>query len=99
MIRRAWLVCCLLMAGAVGSTAYAQETKTATPAKSLPPGFERVAGGADTEKVDANKMVVGAYAAFFLLFFGYIVFVARSQAGIAKEMNELAERIRRAEKK
>jgi CcmD family protein len=95
MIKRLIFICSFVC---LAATASAQDTKTATPAK-LPAGFERVAGGVDTDQVDANKMVVGAYAAFFLLFFGYIVYVARTQAGIAKEMTELSERIRRAEKK
>jgi len=43
--------------------------------------------------------VVGAYAAFFVGIFGYVVFVARKQAELAREMAELADRIKRAEKK
>jgi CcmD family protein len=69
------------------------------PDKKLPPGFERVAGAPEQDKVDANPLVVTAYAAFFVFMFGYVVYVARNQAAIAKEMADLAERIRRAEKK
>src|SRR5688500_11708598 len=72
---------------------------TATKANTVPEGFQRVAGAPETEKVDANKLVVGAYVIFFVCMFGYVVYVARSQSAIAKEMAELAERIRRAEKR
>jgi hypothetical protein len=99
MIRRL-IFSLLLMFAAV--PAFAQ-TGTSTPAqaaqKQLPPGFERVAGAPETEKVDANQLVIIAYIAFFVCMFGYVVFVARSQAAMAKEMAELDERIRRAEKK
>ena len=96
MIKRLVLIALLMFAAPV---VFAQQTKTATPAKTLPPGFEPVAGAPDTQKVDANNLVVGAYVAFFVCMFGYVVFIARSQAAIAKEMAELDERIRRAEKK
>jgi hypothetical protein len=80
--------------------AFAQTgTTTASKPREVPAGFERVAGAPPTEQVDANKLVIIAYIAFFVCMFGYIVFVARSQATIAKEMGELSERIRRAEKK
>jgi CcmD family protein len=72
---------------------------TATPSAKPPPGFEPVAGAPDTQKIDANPLVVGAYAAFFVGMFGYVVYVARKQSEIAKEMSELADRIKRAEKK
>ena len=64
----------------------------------MPPGFERVAGAPETEKLDPSPLVVGAYGAIFACMLGYVVFIARSQAALAKEMAELAERIRRAEK-
>lgn len=66
--------------------------------KKPPPGFERVAGAPESEKVDPNGLVIGAYAAFFVGMFGYIVHVARKQTEMAKEMAELAERINRADK-
>ena len=75
------------------------QSGTATPAAKPPPGFEPVAGAPDTQKVDPNPLVVGAYAAFFIGMFGYIIFVARKQSELAKEMSELSERIKRAEKK
>lgn len=62
-------------------------------------GFQPVAGAPDTEKVDANKLVIAAYAAFFFGMFGYIVYVARRQSDMAKEMNALAEQIARIEGK
>jgi CcmD family protein len=78
-------------------TAFAQTDSTTTAEP--PPGFSRVKGAPDTEKVDASKLVVGAYAAFFLGMFLYVVHVARRQAEMAKEMKEIADRIRRADEK
>ena len=78
------------------------ETANATvapPPKPLPPGFERVAGAPETEKLDPSPLVTGAYAMFFVFMFGYVVYVARSQTAIAKEMAELSERIKKMEKK
>jgi hypothetical protein len=103
MIKRLLLIAFLMFAcvapAAFAPAAFAQ-TQTATPAaKPLPPGFERVAGAPETDKVDANKLVIIAYIVFFVAMFGYIVYIARGQAAIAKEMAELNERIRRAEKK
>ncbi len=72
---------------------------SAPPAKPIPPGFERVAGAPDTEKIDASPLVVGAYAAFFVGLFGYLVWVARQQSAIARELVALAERLRRAERR
>lgn len=70
----------------------------APPPPAPPPGFERVAGAPDTEKVDANKLVVAAYAVFFGGMFGYLIYIARKQAEMAKEMAELASRIDRGKK-
>ncbi len=84
------------------ASAFAQSgtaSAAAMPAKKPPPGFEQVAGGADTNKVDPNPLVVGAYCTFLAGMFGYVVFVARRQSDLAKEMGELADRIKRAEKK
>src|SRR5688572_3670249 len=85
---------------------YAQApAQTATMAavekpKDLPPGFKPVSGKElETEKISATPLVTGAYAMFFVFMFGYVVHVARSQAAMAKEMAELAERIKKAEKK
>ncbi len=61
----------------------------------VPPGFERVAGAPDTEKVDASKLVVAAYAAFFVGMFGYVLWVGRQQSAIARELVELGARVRR----
>lgn len=82
----------------------AQPAATATsaalvPDKKPPPGFERVAGAPEQEKLDPSPLVVGAYAVFFVLFFGYIIYVARSQATLARQMTELEERIRNSEKR
>ncbi|MEQ9503736.1 MAG: CcmD family protein [Deltaproteobacteria bacterium] len=75
--------------------ALAQTSTTAAvaPAKKPPPGFEKVAGAPDTEKIDASRLVVAAYIAIFVGVFGYVVYVARSQAAMAKEMESLASRI------
>lgn len=89
----------LLSLAPVGA-AIAQETSTtaaAAPAKKPPPGFERVAGAPDTEKIDASKLVVVAYAAFFAGMFGFVVYVARKQSDMAKEMEALANRIDKAD--
>lgn len=77
--------------------AAARAEEAPKPKKPIPPGFEPVPG-ATTENVDANKLVIGAYAAFFAGFFGYVLMVARKQGEMAKEMAELAARIRRVEK-
>lgn len=69
------------------------------PEKKPPPGFEPVAGAPDTAKVDPNPLVVGAYAAFFVGMFGFLVYVVKRQSDMSKEMAELAERINRAEQK
>lgn len=69
------------------------------PAKKPPPGFEPVAGAPDTEKVSPSPLVVGAYAAFFVGMFGFLVYVVKKQSDMSKEMTELAERINRAEQK
>jgi hypothetical protein len=96
-----------LTVGTIGA-AIAEEppgTVTATASmfpgsKKPPPGFEAVQEGTPArERVDPSPLVVGAYAAFFVLMFGYIIYMARSQALLSKEMGELAERVRRAEKK
>ena len=79
------------------STALAQgETSTAAaaaPAKKPPPGFQKVEGAPSTEQVDANKLVVIAYIAFFAGMFGFVIYVTRQQSSIAKEMEALARRI------
>src|SRR5262249_23744501 len=75
------------------------DTGTSSAAKKLPPGFEHVAGAPQTEQLDPNPLVIGAYAMFFVMMFGYVVYVARSQAEIAREMAELAARIAKTEKK
>lgn len=101
-LRRPLAACALACALALPALGWAAGTSTTTPAAppppAIPPGFEKVAGAPDTEKVDANKLVVIAYACFFGGMFGYLVFVARKQAEMAKEMAELAARIEKAKK-
>lgn len=58
-----------------------------------PPGFERVKGAPETEKVDANKLVIAAYAAFFFGLFGYVVYVGRQQRALAEELASLEARM------
>lgn len=99
MIKRLLLIAFLAFAPAAFAQTGTGTAAAQAPVRQLPPGFERVAGAPETEKVDANKLVVIAYIAFFVCMFGYVVYVARGQAAIAKEMAELNERIRRAEKK
>lgn len=86
------------LALASGTSTTAAPAPAAPPPPAPPPGFERVAGAPDTEKVDANKLVVAAYAVFFGGMFGYLIYIARKQAEMAKEIAELAGRIDRAKK-
>jgi short subunit fatty acids transporter len=48
---------------------------------------------ARAEAVDANALVVAAYAGFLVAFFGYIVHVVRRQAVLSKELAELAAKL------
>jgi CcmD family protein len=86
------------LALAAGTSTTAAPPPAAPPPPAPPPGFERVAGAPDTEKVDANQLVVAAYAVFFGGMFGYLIYIARKQAEMAKEMAELASRIDRVKK-
>lgn len=80
----------LLSAGAAFAQADQRE-------KAKQEGFQPVAGAPDTQKVDASKLVVAAYAAIFVGVFGYVVYVVRTQSEMAKEMSELAAQISRVE--
>jgi hypothetical protein len=75
------------------------KTKTDLRAKAKQDGFQPVAGAPDTQKIDASKLVIAAYATFFFGMFGYIVYVARTQSAMSKEMAALAEQIARVENK
>jgi CcmD family protein len=104
-IGRLLVVACALALAPL-SVAIAQETATtaaanaepAEPAKKPPPGFERVAGAPDAEKIDASRLVVAAYIVFFVGMFGFVVYVSRKQTELAKEMEALASRINKAGK-
>lgn len=61
--------------------------------KALDEGYQPVAGAPDTEKVDANKLVVGAYGAIFVAIFGFMGFIVKKQSEMAKEMTDLARQI------
>lgn len=85
-------------AAAEGNAAPAAGAKAAPTgpvyeADELPPGFERVSGAPPTEQVSASKLVVGAYAAFFLGMFGFVIYVARRQQRLAEELAELRARL------
>jgi hypothetical protein len=81
-------------------TSTAVKAAPAEPERRPPPGFEPVKGNeARAAEVDANALVVGAYAAFFLLMFGFVIYMVRSQSAIAKEMKDLAEKLDRAAKR
>ncbi|MCA9553089.1 MAG: hypothetical protein KC933_23835, partial [Myxococcales bacterium] len=58
--------------------AFAQDTEARDKAKQE--GFQPVAGAPDTEKVDASKMVVGAYAAILFGLFGFVAYVVMKQS-------------------
>jgi hypothetical protein len=65
-----------------------------------PPGFEPLKGAeARAEAVDASSLVVGAYGSILVLMFGFVIWVARGQAALAREMSELAGKLERAEKR
>lgn len=98
----------LLVLGAFqGSASFAAEpddaatstgaATTQAPGKKAPKGFEPVAGAKETDKIDPNPLVVGAYAMFFVVMFGYVLFVARGQASIAREIADLSQRVRKME--
>ncbi|MBI4817360.1 MAG: hypothetical protein HY791_13940 [Deltaproteobacteria bacterium] len=90
------------LAVAVHGGAYAQSPPTSTAAAAkpaIPAGFEPIVGKeAKAESVNASTMVVGAYAAVLALIFGFVVHVVRSQAELAREMRELAERIEKGKR-
>ena len=65
----------------------------APPGRKPPPGFEKFEPAPESEQVNAGTLVVLAYGAVFFGLFGYVVYVARSQAEMSKEMAELAARI------
>jgi hypothetical protein len=68
--------------------------------KPLPNGFVPLAGKeAAAESVDANTLVVLAYAAFFLAMFGFVIYVVRAQSALAREIQELSGKLERAEKR
>jgi CcmD family protein len=91
----AWLFGLALVASA--PAALAQDTDARAQAKQE--GFQPVAGAPDTEKVDASKLVVGAYAAILLGLFGFVAFTVKKQSEMAKEMAALADQLARAERK
>ena len=74
-------------------------TEESTPkAEELPPGFQPVKGAPNVAQIDPNPLVVGAYATFFFGIFGYVIFLARRQAEMAKEMEELAAQIQKVDR-
>lgn len=72
----------------------AAQTRTATEAIAAD-GFVPVPGGKPaSEEVNASLLVLLAYAAFALAFVGYLFHLARSQSRIARDIQELGQRIR-----
>lgn len=81
-------------AAAAPATAAPRADATPSPTRALPPGFEPVPGGeARAEAVNANMLVVLAYAGFFLAMFGYIVHIVRRQATLSREIQELSSKL------
>lgn len=68
------------------------------PKREIPPGYEPIKGAeARAQSVDANALVVGAYGAILVLMCGFVVYVARTQSAISKEMVELAGKLDKAD--
>ena len=88
-------VAALAQEGAAGSaTTAAPAAPPPEPKKELPPGFQPVPGGeARAEAVDANLLVVLAYATFFLAMFGFVIHVVRTQSSMAREISELSRKL------
>jgi CcmD family protein len=86
------------LAAPEGATKTATASMFADPSKKDEGGWAPITDQKKTE-VDPNPLVVGAYAVFFVCMFGYVLYIARGQAAIAKEMKDLAERIKGMEKK
>lgn len=109
-LRRPWIWALALTGLLASSGAWAQspsepepaaEAKTdpETPAKKheAPPGFEPVSGKERAaESVSAPLMVVLAYAAFFVLMFGYVAYVVKGQTALSKELKDLDAKIKKA---
>jgi len=77
------------------------QAASSTPAqvRKPPPGFEPLPGAESrAEQADANALVIGAYAAFLALVFGYVIHVALGQKAISREMMELARKLERSER-
>lgn len=82
-----------------GPAAPVSTSDPAIPAdEEIPPGFRPVRGAPDVAQIDPNPLVVGAYATFFLGVFLYVVYLARLQTAMAKEMEELAEQIQKVDR-
>ena len=78
---------------AVSSEAAAQSESASV--KKPPPGYEKFEPAPESEQVSAANLVVLAYGAVFVGMFGYLVFVARGQSTMSREVAELASRIER----
>lgn len=91
-------LCSPAIASPEGGAKTASASMFADPSKKDETGWAPITDQKKTE-VDPNPLVVGAYAVFFVCMFGYVLYIARGQAAIAKEMKDLAERIQRMEKK
>ncbi|MGF1509416.1 MAG: CcmD family protein [Myxococcota bacterium] len=91
----------LVLAGALmtlfPAAVVAQEAEPSQPprTRSLPPGFEPIRGKSEAAKVAAEPLVVGAYGAVLAGLFGYVIYVVRSQSGLARRLEELERRVDR----
>lgn len=95
--RRLWtgFVTLMLWCGVVvAGEAFAAQPNDG-PDRKPPPGYEKFEPAPESEQVSAGNMVVLAYGSVFIGLFGYVVYVARSQAAMSKEMADLAARIDR----
>lgn len=93
-LRGALLAGALLAPLVVGGAAMAQEETPRPQPVEVPEGFEPVPGGKPkTEEVNAALLVVLAYAAFALGFVGYLVYLARAQAALSEDIENLSARL------
>lgn len=87
------------LAGAASPSLASAETPEAAeqverdPAADLPPGFQPIRGKEEEAKVDPSPLVVGAYGAILAGLLLYVVFIARRQGQLSREIEELAREV------
>lgn len=107
--KKTWFWALLLVGTLSAGSAVAQEpaepppegappaAETPPPKRNIPPGFEPVSGKeAVAESVSAPLMVVLAYGAFFVLMFGYVIYVVRGQTALSNELKALDDKLKKA---